>query len=566
MTPRLIECVPNISEGRDRAKIDAIAAVVETVEGVRLLDVDPGSSTHRTVITFVGPPETIVEAAFRLIQKAGELIDMSKHHGEHPRMGATDVCPFVPVAGVTMEDCKAAAHALGKRIGDELGIPGYFYEEAATRPERRNLAHCRKGEYEGLEKLSDPQWAPDFGPAEFNDRARSTGATAVGARDFLVAYNINLNTTSARRANAVAFDLRENGRVKREGGLTGPVVNDQEGNPMREPGLLKCVKGIGWYIEEYGIAQLSLNLTNISITTVHEAFDAACERSIVRGMRVTGSEIVGLIPKRVLIDAAHHYLRKQNRSLGISEGEKVKVAVKSLGLDDLAPFDARKRVIEYLLEDAAGPTAPLAGMTLTAFADETASESPAPGGGSIAAYVGALGVSLGTMVANLSAHKRGWDDRWETFSDVAERGMSLQTRLLQLVDEDTAAFDAIMAAFGMPKGNDAQKAERSAAIQAATLGAMETPLEVAEVALASMEVMADMAERGNPNSVTDAGVGALCARTAVLGAVMNVRVNAADLKDRAKAEAMLARCAELEQEAESREAAVRARVAAVLGA
>lgn len=566
MTPRLIECVPNISEGRDRAKIDAIAAVVETVEGVRLLDVDPGSSTHRTVITFVGPPETIVEAAFRLIQKAGELIDMSKHHGEHPRMGATDVCPFVPVAGVTMEDCKAAAHALGKRIGDELGIPGYFYEEAATRPERRNLAHCRKGEYEGLEKLSDPQWAPDFGPAEFNDRAKSTGATAVGARDFLVAYNINLNTTSARRANAVAFDLRENGRVKREGGLTGPVVNDQEGNPMREPGLLKCVKGIGWYIEEYGIAQLSLNLTNISITTVHEAFDAACERSIARGMRVTGSEIVGLIPKRVLIDAAHHYLRKQNRSLGISEGEKVKVAVKSLGLDDLAPFDARKRVIEYLLEDAAGPTAPLAGMTLTAFADETASESPAPGGGSIAAYVGALGVSLGTMVANLSAHKRGWDDQWETFSDVAERGMSLQTRLLQLVDEDTAAFDAIMAAFGMPKGNDAQKAERSAAIQAATLGAMETPLEVAEVALASMEVMADMAERGNPNSVTDAGVGALCARTAVLGAVMNVRVNAADLKDRAKAEAMLARCAELEQEAESREAAVRARVAAVLGA
>ena len=360
MTTRLIECVPNISEGRDRAKIDAIAAVVETVDGVRLLDVDPGSSTHRTVITFVGPPETIVEAAFRLIQKAGELIDMSKHQGEHPRMGATDVCPFVPVAGVTMEDCKAAAHELGRRIGEELGIPGYFYEEAAKAPERRNLAHCRKGEYEGLEKLSSPGWTPDFGPAEFNERARSTGATAVGARDFLVAYNINLNTTSTRRANAVAFDLRENGRVKREGGLTGPVVNDAEGNPMREPGLLKCVKGIGWYIEEYGIAQLSLNLTNISITTVHEAFDAACERSIARGMRVTGSEIVGLIPKRVLIDAAHHYLRKQNRSLGISEQEKVKVAVKSLGLDDLAPFDARKRVIEYLLEDAGENLAPLA--------------------------------------------------------------------------------------------------------------------------------------------------------------------------------------------------------------
>ena len=564
MTTRLIECVPNISEGRDRAKIDAIAAVVETVEGVRLLDVDPGNSTHRTVITFVGPPETIVEAAFRLIKKAGELIDMSKHHGEHPRMGATDVCPFVPVAGVTMEDCKAAAHALGKRVGEELGIPGYFYEEAATSPERQNLAHCRKGEYEGLDKLSDPVWAPDFGPAEFNERARTTGATAIGARDFLVAYNINLNTTSSRRANAVAFDLRENGRVKREGGLTGPVVNDAEGNPMREPGLLKCVKGIGWYIEEYGIAQLSLNLTNISVTTVHEAFDAACERSIARGMRVTGSEIVGLIPKRVLIDAAHHYLRKQNRSLGISEAEKVKVAVKSLGLDDLAPFDARKRVIEYLLEDAGDNLAPLASMSLTEFAEETASESPAPGGGSISAYVGALGVSLGTMVANLSAHKRGWDDRWEAFSEVAERGMVLQVRLLQLVDEDTAAFDAIMAAFGMPKGNEAQKAERSAAIQAATLGAMETPLEVAELALASMAVMADMAERGNPNSVTDAGVGALCARTAVLGAVMNVRVNAADLKDRAKAEEMLARCTQLEQEAEQKEEAVRARVAAVL--
>jgi len=566
MTTRLIECVPNISEGRDRAKIDAIASVVETVEGVRLLDVDAGGSTHRTVITFVGSPETIVEAAFRLIKKAGELIDMSKHQGEHPRMGATDVCPFVPVAGVTMEDCKAAAHALGKRIGEELGIPGYYYEEAATRPERRNLAHCRKGEYEGLEKLSAPDWAPDFGPAMFNDRARSTGATAIGARDFLVAYNINLNTTSTRRANAVAFDLRENGRIKREGGLTGAVVNDAQGNPMREPGLLKCVKGIGWYIEEYGIAQLSLNLTNISVTTVHEAFDAACERAMARGMRVTGSEIVGLIPKRVLIDAAHHYLKKQSRSLGISEQEKVKVAVKSLGLDDLAPFDARKRVIEYLLEDAGEDTARLASMTLVGFADETASESPAPGGGSISAYVGALGVSLGTMVANLSAHKRGWDDRWASFSDVAERGMALQSRLLQLVDEDTAAFDAIMSAFGLPKGNEVQKAERATAIQAATLGAMETPLEVAELALASMEVMADMAERGNPNSVTDAGVGALCARTAVLGAIMNVRVNAADLKDRSKADAMLKRCAELEQQAEAAEAAVRARVSEVLGA
>lgn len=564
MSTRLIECVPNISEGRDRATIDTIAAVVETVEGVRLLDVDPGNSTNRTVITFVGPPETIVEAAFRLIAKAAELIDMSKHHGEHPRMGATDVCPFVPVAGVTMDDCKAAAHALGERVGKELGIPGYFYEEAAKSPERRNLAHCRKGEYEGLEKLSETAWKPDFGPAEFNERARKTGATAIGARDFLVAYNINLNSTSSRRANAVAFDLRENGRVKREGGLTGPVVNDANGEPMREPGLLKCVKGIGWYIEEYGIAQLSLNLTNISVTPVHTAFDAACERSIARGMRVTGSEIVGLIPKRVLMDAADHYLRKQERSLGISESEKVKVAVKSLGLDDLGPFDARKRVIEYLLEDGAGETAPLARMSLVGFAEETSSESPAPGGGSIAAYVGALGVSLGTMVANLSAHKRGWDDRWETFSAVAERGMALQQRLLALVDEDTAAFDAIMAAFGLPKGNEAQKAERQAAIQAATLGAMKTPLEVAELSLESMSIMSEMADYGNPNSVTDAGVGALCARSAVLGAVMNVRVNAADLKDRETAEAMLARCTELEQAAESLERNVRDRVAEVL--
>ena len=564
MSTRLIECVPNISEGRDRATIDTIAAVVETVEGVRLLDVDPGNSTNRTVITFVGPPETIVEAAFRLIAKAAELIDMSKHHGEHPRMGATDVCPFVPVAGVTMDDCKAAAHALGERVGKELGIPGYFYEEAAKSPERRNLAHCRKGEYEGLEKLSETAWRPDFGPAEFNERTRKTGATAIGARDFLVAYNINLNSTSSRRANAVAFDLRENGRVKREGGLTGPVVNDANGEPLREPGLLKCVKGIGWYIEEYGIAQLSLNLTNISVTPVHTAFDAACERSIARGMRVTGSEIVGLIPKRVLMDAADHYLRKQERSLGISESEKVKVAVKSLGLDDLGPFDARKRVIEYLLEDGAGETAPLARMSLVGFAEETSSESPAPGGGSIAAYVGALGVSLGTMVANLSAHKRGWDDRWETFSAVAERGMAWQQRLLALVDEDTAAFDAIMSAFGLPKGNEAQKAERQAAIQAATLGAMKTPLEVAELSLESMSIMSEMADYGNPNSVTDAGVGALCARTAVLGAVMNVRVNAADLKDRETAEAMLARCTELEKTAESLERNVRDRVAEVL--
>lgn len=560
---KLVECVPNISEGRDASKIKAIADVVETVEGVRLLDVDPGKSTNRTVITFVGAPEVIGEAAFRLIRKAAELIDMGKHSGEHPRMGATDVCPFVPVANVSMEECVDIAHALGQRVGEELGIPGYFYENAARTQQRQNLAHCRSGEYEGLEKIEKPEWKPDFGPNSFDTNVRRTGATAIGARDFLVAYNINLNTTSSRRANAIAFDIREAGRVKREGNpLTGKVVNDANGNPVRIPGSLKAVKGIGWFIEEYGIAQLSLNLTNINITPVHIAFDEASERARDRGIRVTGSEIVGLIPKRVLMDAADHYLRKQERSLGISEEEKVKIAVKSLGLDDLAPFNPQEKVIEYLIADQSGDR--LIDLSLKMFADETARETPAPGGGSISAYAGAMGISLGMMVANLSAHKRGWDDRWEAFSNHAEKGLAIQQQLLALVDEDTEAFNKIMAAYGLPKGNEAEKAERKAAIQAATKYAIEVPLRVAETAAQALEVIEAMANEGNPNSVTDAGVGALCARTAVLGAVMNMRINAVDLDDKAWADEVLDRGAELESTAEASEKRIRETVAKLL--
>ena len=549
---RLIECVPNISEGRRPEVIQAVASVVETVEGCKLLDVDPGKSTNRTVITFVGPPETVGEAAFRLIKKASELIDMSKHTGEHPRMGATDVCPFVPVAGVTMDDCIEVAHAVGERVGKELSIPGYFYESAARRPERKNLAVCRQGQYEGLAKLATADGAPDFGPAEFNDHAKKTGATAVGARDFLIAYNINLNTTSSRRANAIAFDIREAGRIKKRDGITGPAVLDDAGNPVRIPGSLKAVKGIGWYIEEYGIAQLSLNLTDIHVTPVHVAFDEACEKAQARGIRVTGSELVGLLPLRVLLDAADHYLRKQQRSLGISEAEKVKIAVKSLGLDDLAPFDAQKRVIEYIIADQG--SAPLVGMTLTQFANTTSSEAPAPGGGSIAAYAGAMGAALTTMVANLSAHKRGWDDRWETFSQHAERGLAFQNDLLALVDADTAAFDAIMAAYGMPKGTDAQQAKRHQAIQDATLNAIDIPLKVAQLAHDALPLAAAMAKEGNPNSVTDAGVGAMCLRTAVMGAVLNARINCGDLEDQAKVAEVQATCAQLVADAQTQEA------------
>ena len=561
---RLIECVPNISEGRRPEIIDAVASVVETVEGCRLLDVDPGKSTNRTVITFVGPPETIGEAAFRVIQKASELIDMSKHSGEHPRMGSTDVCPFVPVAGVTMDDCIEVARALGKRVGEELGIPGYFYESAAQRPERKNLAVCRKGEYEGLAKLSTDDGAPDFGPSEFNARAKQSGATAIGARDFLIAYNINLNSTSSRRANAIAFDIREAGRIKREGGvISGKVLKDENGEPLRQPGTLKAVKGIGWYIEEYGIAQLSLNLTDINVTPTHIAFDEACEKAILRGIRVTGSELVGLVPLKVMTDAADYFLRKQQRSTGISETEKIKIAVKSLGLDDLAPFKPEERIIEYLIREQG--QFPLLKKNLREFAEETASESPAPGGGSISAYAGSLGAALSTMVANLSANKRGWDDRWEEFSNWADKGQTLQSQLLSLVDADTAAFIGIMEAYGMPKFSDDQKAARSKAIQDATKHAIEIPMQVAEIAFEAMEMAEAMAQIGNPNSITDVGVGAMCLRTAVIGAVLNARVNAKDLEDKAYVEKTLSRCKELVSQSRSREEAVLARVDEVLG-
>ncbi|MCZ4407601.1 glutamate formimidoyltransferase [Cryomorphaceae bacterium 1068] len=526
----LIECVPNISEGRDPKIIKEIASVVETVEGVKLLDVDPGKSTNRTVITFVGAPEPVIEAAFRLIKKASELIDMRKQKGEHPRMGATDVCPLVPISGIEMEEVAKYAHKLGERVGRELGIPGYFYENAAKEPKRKNLAYCRSGEYEGLDKLSKPEWKPDFGPAEFNDSVKGTGATAISARDFLVAYNVNLNTTSARRANAIAFDIREAGRVKKDGdGLTGKVVTDENGEPVRIPGTLKAVKGIGWYIEEYGIAQLSLNLTNIKITPVHKAFDEACEKARDRGIRVTGSEIVGLVPLQSLLDAADYFLKKQERSLGISESEKVKIAVKSLGLDDLTPFDPYKKVIEYMIKDDS--TKKLVDMSLTAFADETASESPAPGGGSVSAYIGSLGISLATMVANLSSHKRGWDDRWSEFSQWAEKGQELKEKLIAAVDEDTAAFNEIMKAFGMPKDKPEEIQARKKAISDATKYAAEVPLKVARLANESFGVIKAMVEIGNPNSITDAGVGALCARAAVKGAAMNVRINLKGFND-----------------------------------
>ena len=562
---RLIECVPNISEGRRPEIIDAVTSVVETVEGCRLLDVDPGKSTNRTVITFVGPPETIGEAAFRVIKKASELIDMSKHSGEHPRMGATDVCPFVPVAGVGMDDCIEVARALGERVGKELEIPGYFYESAALRPERKNLAVCRKGEYEGLAKLGTEYGAPDFGPKEFNDSAKRTGATAIGARDFLIAYNINLNSTSSRRANAVAFDIREAGRIKREGGvISGKVIKDDNGDPVREPGSLKSVKGIGWYIEEYGIAQLSLNLTDINVTPIHIAFDEACEKARLRGIRVTGSELVGLVPLKVMIDAADYFLKKQQRSTGISESEKIKISVKSLGLDDLTPFKPEERIIEYLIREKG--QYPLLEKNLKEFAEETASESPAPGGGSISAYAGSLGAALSTMVANLSANKRGWDDRWEEYSYWADKGQTFQAKLLALVDADTDAFNGIMDAYGMPKSSDSQKAARSAAIQAATKHAIEIPMQVAEIAYEAMDVAKAMAQIGNPNSITDSGVGAICLRSAVMGAVLNARVNAGDLEDSKYVSKVLARCEELVSNSQNKEAEILSRVDEVLGA
>jgi glutamate formiminotransferase/formiminotetrahydrofolate cyclodeaminase len=528
---QLIECVPNFSEGCDMKVIGLITAEIEKVEGVKLLDVDPGKATNRTVVTFVGSPEEVCEAAFRAVKKAAEVIDMSKHHGAHPRFGATDVCPLVPVANITMDEVVEHARKLAQRIGDELHIPVYCYEFAAFEEKRRNLASCRQGEYEGLpEKITSADWKPDFGPPVWDSQVAHSGATAVGARNFLVAYNINLNTTSTRRANAIAYDIREKGRMKRQGDpATGKIIHDANGQPVYEPGLLSAVKAIGWYIEEYGIAQISINLTDLSVSPLHKVFDITCERAAARGLRVTGSELVGLVPLRAMLDAGKYFLHKQNRSSGIPEKEILKIAVKSLGLDDLAPFDPDKKIIEYMLKDKS--TKKLVNMKLTDFANETASESPAPGGGSISAYLGALGVSLATMVANLSSHKAGWDSRWKDFSDYAEKGMAIQQDLLQLVDEDTLAFNGVMAALGLPKGSEQEKTARHKALQKATRYATEVPLKVMQRAFDSFELIKTMAETGNPNSVSDAGVGALCIRSAVMGAFLNVKINAAELED-----------------------------------
>ncbi|MCD4681949.1 MAG: glutamate formimidoyltransferase [Bacteroidales bacterium] len=550
---QLIECVPNISEGRDENIIKQVTDMVETVEGVRLIDVDPGKATNRTVITFVGPPEAACEAAFRVVKKASELIDMSKHSGAHPRFGATDVCPLVPVANITMDETVEYARALGKRIGEEMKIPVYNYEFAAFKPERKNLATCRAGEYEALkDRIVTPEWKPDFGPAEFNASVAKTGVTAVGARNFLVAYNTNLNTTSTRRANAIAFDVRERGRTKREGDpVTGKIVKDEKGKPVMIPGMLKSVKAIGWFIEEYGVAQISMNLTDITVTSVHEAFDAVVKSADSRGIRVTGSELVGVIPLKAMLDAGKHYLRKQKRSIGIPDRELIKIAVKSLGLDELAPFDPDKKIIEYILEDKSQKK--LVDMTVEEFANETASESPAPGGGSISAVMGALGASLGTMVANLSSHKRGWDDRWEEFSDWAEKGKYYQDELLKMVDEDTNAFNKIMDAFGLPKKSEEDQATRNKAIQDATKYAIEIPFKVMQLCYESMEVNKAMAEFGNPNSVSDAGVGAIAALAGVKGAFLNVKINASDLDDKAFVKEIISKGSKLLKDAATKQ-------------
>lgn len=546
---QLIECVPNFSEGKDMAIIKQITNEIESVEGVNLLDVDPGKSTNRTVVTFVGTPEEVIEAAVRGIKRASELIDMSKHKGDHPRFGATDVCPLVPVANITMEETVKYAHKLAKRIGEELGIPVYCYEFAATEPKRKNLANCRSGEYEGLpEKLTNPEWKPDFGPAEFNSKVKKTGATAVSARNFLVAYNVNLNTTSTHRANSIAYDVRERGRVKREGHpVTGKVVTDEKGNKVYEPGLLKSVKAIGWYIEEYGIAQISMNLTDISITPVHVAFDTVCTRAAEHGLRVTGSELVGLIPLHAMLDAGKYFLKKQKRSTGVADSELIKIAIKSLGLDDLTPFDPKKSIIEYVLEEKASSR--LVDMDLVKFCHTTASDAPAPGGGSISAYAGALGAALGTMVANLTAHKYRHEERWSEFSDWAEKGKFYHDRLLAMVDEDTNAFNKIMDAFGLPKKSENEKAIRKQAIQDATKGAIEIPFKVMELCYGSMEVMKAMAEIGLEASISDAGVGALCARTGVMGAFLNVKINTSGLDDKNYVEEIIKKGTDIQNKA-----------------
>jgi len=559
---KLIECVPNFSEGRDMNVIRQITAEIESVDGVKLLDVDPGATTNRTVVTFVGTPDEVLEAAFLAVKKAQQLIDMRKHKGDHPRFGATDVCPLVPISGVTMDEVAEYARKLGKRIGEELGIPVYLYENAASEEKRRNLASCREGEYECLkDRIGSTNWKPDFGPTEFNESVARSGATAVGARDFLIAVNFNLNTTSTRRANAIAFDVREKGRPKREGNpITGKAVTDANGEPVMIPGTLKGTKAIGWMIAEYGIAQVSMNITNLSKTPLHIAFDEVSDKAQKRGIRVTGLEIVGLVPKKAIIDAGKYYLAKQQRSLGVTESEIIKIAIKSMGLDDLKPFDPAEKIIEYVLEKEQSMNS-LIDMTCRDFADETASESPAPGGGSISAYMGALGAALATMVANLSSHKAGWDDRWEEFSNWAVRGQQIKDDLLALVDEDTNAFNKVMDAFGMPKTTDDEKAERTSAIQEATKYATEIPFRTMQRSFDAFEIIKAMAEDGNPNSVSDAGVGALCARSAVMGAFLNVKINAAGLKDREFAENMVARGAEIERSAIAQESEIMAIVA-----
>ena len=553
---QLIECVPNFSEGRDKGVIRQITDAIEQCEGIRLLDVDPGEATNRTVVTFVGEPQAVLEAAFRSVKKAGELIDMRKHHGAHPRMGATDVLPLIPVSGISLEECAELARRLAKRIADELAIPCYCYEAAAFTPERKNLAVCREGEYEALaEKLSTPGKEPDFGARPLDENLARTGCTAVGARDFLIAVNFNLNTTSTRRANAIAFDVREKGRPQREGGsVVGKPVLDADGKPVMIPGTLKGTKAIGWYIEEYGIAQVSMNITDIKLTPLHVAFDEVCRCAQNRGVRVTGTEIVGLVPERTLLEAGKHFLRKQQRSTGIPKEDILKIAIKSMGLDDLKPFDPKEKVIEYMIDSE--DSAKLTALSVKGFADETARESPAPGGGSVSAYMGAMGAALGTMVANLSSHKAGWDERWEEFSAWAEEGMALEQELLALVDEDTEAFNRIMNAFGLPKASEEDKKLRSRAIQEATLFAARVPLRTMKTAEKVFPLCRAMVEKGNPNSVSDAGVGALAARSAILGAGLNVKINASSLKDREQAESLIAEAEEIIRRAVKQEAEI----------
>ena len=542
MQKRIIECVPNFSEGRNMEVIKQITDAIEAVKGVKLLDVDPGEATNRTVVTFVGEPDAVCDAAVAAIKRATELIDMRQHKGAHPRMGACDVCPLIPVSGIRMEECAELARALAERVAEELNVPTYCYEAAAFKPERRNLAVCREGEYEGLpEKMANEEKRPDFGARPYDEGIARTGATAVGARDFLVAVNYNLNTTSTRRANAIAFDVREKGRPMREGNpITGKIIKDENGEPVMIPGTLKECKAIGWFIEEYGIAQVSMNMTNLAVTPLHVAFDEVCRAAEARGIRVTGTEIVGLIPKKALIDAGRHFLRKQQRSTGVPERELVRIAIESMGLSTLKEFKPEEKIIEYILEaEEQKSTRKLVDMTCAGFTEETASESPAPGGGSISAYMGALAAALGAMVANLSSHKAGWDERWEYFSDWAEKGMVVMNELLALVDEDTAAFNKIMDVFGMPKGTAEEKAARAEAMEVATLYATQVPLRTMKAAYKTFDIIRAMAQEGNPNSVSDAGVGALAARSAVMGAYLNVKINAAGLKDRTVAEELV---------------------------